>query len=80
VTPTTPAVSLLFQQLRFSFGDGGNALDASLLGSRISARLGGLTVNRGLLANLGQENLSEMAESKLTVTATHNPALYPAAE
>ena len=54
VTPAAPAVPLLFQHKRGSFGEGGDALGAALLGKGVSALAGQLAVGQRFLPGLGQ--------------------------
>ena len=74
-----PAGPLLFQHTGGSFGEGGDALAAALLGERVSALAGELAVRQRLLPGLGQGDQGEAAESKLTAAATDDEALNPAA-
>ena len=76
---TAPAGLLLFQYKRSRFGEGGNALGASLLRQRVSALTGQLAVGERLLPGLGQGNEGEGAETELTAAATDDEALNPAA-
>ena len=69
VTSAAPAVPLLLQHTRGSFGEGGDALGAAFLGKRISALTGELAVNQGLLPGLGQGDQGDAAETELTATA-----------
>ena len=79
VFPVAPAALLLFQRTGSSFGEGGDALGAALLGERIPALAGELAVRERLLPGLGQGDQGEAAESELTAAATDDEALNPAA-
>ena len=79
VTPAAPAVLLLFQHTRGGFGEGGDALGASLLGKGVPTLTGELAVDERLLPSLGQGDQGDAAETELTATATDDQALNPAA-
>ena len=78
VTPAAPASPLLFQHTGGSFGEGGDALGAALLGKRVSALAGQLVVGQRFLPGLCQRDQGETAESQLTATATDDEPLNPA--
>jgi len=77
VFPVAPSGLLLFRQTGGSFGEGGDALRATLLRQWIPALAGELAVGERLLSSLCQGDQGEAAESELTVAVTDDEALNP---
>ncbi len=74
-----PSALLLFQHAHGGFGEGRNALAASLLGKRVPALTGELAVGERLLPGLCQGDQGNAAESELAAAAADEEALNPAA-
>ena len=61
--PAAPAAALLFEHALGGVGEGGNALDATLVGQGVAAGPRQLAVGEGLLAGVGERHERDGAES-----------------
>ncbi len=74
-----PASPLLVDHRGRGLGEGGQPLDAALVGQRVAARAGELAVGHGLLAGLGERDEGDTAEAEFAAPAADDEALDPAA-
>ena len=75
--PTSPAGLLLFHNTRGGFGEAWHALRTTLLGKRVAALAGQLTVGQRLLPRLGERDQRDAAEPELAALAPDDQALNP---
>ena len=76
--PTSPAGLLLFYHTRGGFGEGRYALPTTLLGKRVAALAGQLTVGQRLFPGLGEGDQRDAAEPELAAPTPDEQALNPA--
>ena len=75
---TPPPSPLLLDHAPSGFGERGYAQGAALLGQRVAARAGELTVGQRLLAGLGQRDQGEATEPELALAAPDHEPRDPA--
>ena len=78
VRPISPAGLLLFYHTRGGFGEARYALPTTLLGKRVAALAGQLTVGQRLFPGLGEGDQRNAAEPELASPAADDQALNPA--
>ena len=77
VRPISPAGLLLFYHTRGGFGEARYALPTTLLGKRVAALAGQLTVGQRLFPGLGEGDQRDAAEPELAAPAADDQALNP---
>ena len=78
VRPISPAGLLLFYHTRGGFGEARYALPTTLLGKRVAALAGQLTVGQRLFPGLGEADQRDAAEPELAAPTPDEQALNPA--
>ena len=73
-----PAGALLFHHLHGGFGEARYALPTTLLGKRVAALAGQLTVGQRLFPGLGEGDQRDAAEPELAAPTPDDQALNPA--
>ena len=79
VPPAAPAAALLFEHALGGGGEGGNALDAALVGQGVAAGPRQLAVGEGQLAGFGERDERDGAESEFAASSADDEPLDPAA-
>ena len=80
VPPAAPAALLLFGHAPSGVGEGGNTLDPTLFGQRVSAGSGELAVGERQFAGIGDRDEPGGAESEFAASSANGEPLDPASD